>query len=61
MLRATLPPGLSEQILHFQFSTLPIPLLPGLIGGFGNSQPLTDLLALAEYCPDGRNCRDQPD
>jgi hypothetical protein len=26
-----------------------------------SSQPSNDLLRLAEYCPDGRNCRDQPD
>src|SRR5271165_7493706 len=26
---------------------------------FRNSRPSTDLLALAEYCPDVRNCRDQ--
>ena len=25
-----------------------------------NSQPLAGLFALAEYCPNGRNCRDQP-
>jgi hypothetical protein len=30
-------------------------------GGLRNSQPSTDLLALAENCPDGRNCHDQPD
>jgi hypothetical protein len=25
-----------------------------------NSQPSAGLFALAEYCPNGRNCRDQP-
>src|SRR5271165_1969944 len=34
--------------------------LPGLFKHpLRNSRPSTDLLALAEYCPDVRNCRDQ--
>jgi hypothetical protein len=33
----------------------------GETGGFRDSHASTDLLAFAEYGPDGRNCRDQPD